>query len=126
MNRDFSQLNDDEANRVHTWLKLLMLMIATSYRIKEQGRTFKSEYIVLQSIMLAYKQLGLNGVAYYSHQVTDQVFAGAAVSVAFFTEYKFGQEYSDTCNHIMIGDSFNYQTFKQLGFGNTDYNGAVN
>lgn len=120
MNRDFLHLNDGKANRVHTWLKLLMLMIATSYRIKEQGRTFKSEYIVSQSIMLACKQLGLDGVAYYSHQVTDQVFAGAAVNVALFAEYKFGQEYSDICNHIMIGNSFNYQTFKQLGFANTD------
>lgn len=120
MNRDFHGLNDGEADRVHTWLRLMMLMIATSYRVKEPNRTFKSEYIVSQSVMLACKKLGLDGIAYYSRRVTDQVFALAAVNVALFTEYKFGKEYSEMCNHVMIGDSFNYQTFKQLGPANTD------
>ncbi len=36
--RDFSNLNDAECSKVHTWLKLMMLMIATSYRIKEENR----------------------------------------------------------------------------------------
>ncbi len=120
MNRDFLKLNDFEEGRVHSWLKLLILMLATSYRVKEEGRTFRSEYIVSQSIMLACKQLGIDGIAYYSKQVTDQVFSKAAVNLALFTVYKYSQEYSDVCKHIMIGDSFNYQTFKQLGVANTD------
>ena len=56
--RDFSHLNEFESERVHTWLKLLMLAIATSYRINESGRIFKSEYIISQSIMMACKKLG--------------------------------------------------------------------
>ena len=44
--RDFHALNEFEENRVHCWLKLYMLTVATSYRIKEEGRTFKSEYII--------------------------------------------------------------------------------
>lgn len=49
--------------------------LATSYRIKEEGRTFKSEYIISQSIMMACKRLGYDGVAYYSKRVYDEVFA---------------------------------------------------
>ena len=51
--RDFHGLNEFEQSRVYCWLKLWMLVIATSYRIKEPGRTFQSEYIISQSIMMA-------------------------------------------------------------------------
>lgn len=120
MNRDFLELNEFEATRVHAWLKMLLIMIATSYRIKEDGRIFKSEYIISQSVMLACKQLGLDGVAYYSRQVSDQVFARPAINLALFAEYRYGKEYSALCDHIMIGDSVNYQMFKQLGRSNAD------
>ena len=55
MIRDFTQLNEFEDDRVHCWLKLFMLSIATSYRIKEPDRSFKSEYIISQAIMMACK-----------------------------------------------------------------------
>lgn len=45
MSRDWSKLNELEEERVHCWLKLLVLMIATSYKVNENGRLFKSEYI---------------------------------------------------------------------------------
>ena len=69
-------------------MKLLMLTIATSYRIKEAGRTFKSEYIISQSIMMACKRLGYDGVAYYSKRVSDEIFAFCAINLALFVDYK--------------------------------------
>lgn len=65
-NRNFVSLNEFESNRVHCWLKLYLLSVATSYRIKEPKRTFKSEYIISQSIMMACKKLKCDGIAYYS------------------------------------------------------------
>ena len=85
--RDFSALNNFEENRVHCWLKLYMLSIATSYRIKEFNRTFKSEYIISQSIMMACKRLGYDGVAYYSKRVSDEIFARCAINLALFVNY---------------------------------------
>ena len=41
--RIFFDLNDFGIDEVHCWLKLIVLMFGTSYRIKEPGRTFKSE-----------------------------------------------------------------------------------
>lgn len=110
--RDFSALNNFEENRVHCWLKLYMLSIATSYKIKEFNRTFKSEYIISQSIMMACKRLGYDGVAYYSKRVSDEIFARCAINLALFVNYT--GEYSEIVKHMKMDDAFNYGLFKQL------------
>lgn len=110
--RDFHALNNFEESRVHCWLKLYMLTIATSYRIKETGRTFKSEYIISQSIMMACKRLGYDGVAYYSKRVYDEAFAQCAINLALFVDYK--GDYSELIKHMKMDDAFNYALYKQL------------
>lgn len=120
--RDFRCLNEFERHRVHCWLKLYMLTIATSYRIKEEGRTFKSEYIVSQSIMMACKKLGLDGIAYYSKRVSDEIFALCAINLVLFVDYK--GEYSKLVEHMKMDNAFNYGLYKQLCSSLTykDYN----
>ena len=114
MTRDMHRLDSFEIERVHCWLILIMLMMATSYTIRENNRVFYSEYIVSQSIMLACKKYGLDGVAYYSKRVDDEIFAFPAVNVALFAQYKSGKQYAEVCNHIKVGNSFNFALFKQL------------
>lgn len=121
MNRDHHLLNEYDPKRVHDWLKLLILMVTTSYRVKEEGRIFRSEYIISQAIMLACKDLGLDGIAYYSKRVSDQMFAQAAINLALFTSYQKGEEYSDLCNHIKVGGAYNYFMFQQLNKVDSDY-----
>lgn len=111
--RNFTNLLEFEEDRVHCWLKLYMLMLATSYRIREEGRTFKSEYIISQSIMMACKSLGYDGVANYSKRVTDEAFAMCAINLALFVEYD--GDYSEIIKHMKIDDSYNYGMYKQLG-----------
>ena len=117
--RDFHALNNFEENRVHCWLKLYMLAIAAAYRVKETGRVFKSEYIISQSIMIACKRLGYDGIAYYSKRVYDEVFALCAINLALFVDYE--GEYSELVNHIKIDDAFNYGLYKQLYAEVTNY-----
>lgn len=113
---DFSHLNELDSERVHTWLKLIILMMASSFRVKEDGRNFKSEYIIPQSIMLACKELKLDGIAYYSNRVEQQAFAQVAINLVLFTtQEKFGNKYSNMCDHLKVGDGFNYFMFEQLG-----------
>ena len=121
MQRDLLHLNELEAEAVRCWLRQLMLMIATSYCVMESNRTFKSEYIVSQGIMLACKNLGLDGVAYYSKRVDDEIFAKTAVNLALFAPYKAQKRFSEMCQHIKVGDSFNYSTYKQLNINLNDY-----
>ena len=110
--RDFHNLNDLESGRVHCWLKLYMLSIATSYRIREEGRTFRSEYIVSQAIMMACKKLGYDGIAYYSKRVDDEIFALCAINLALFADY--GKGTSSLEEHMKIDDAFNFFLFTQL------------
>lgn len=115
MSRDWEKLNELKDEKVYCWLKLLILMIATSYVIKEEKRIFKSEYIISQNIMLACKELGYDGIAYFSKRVNDEVFADAAINLALFAPYQKNKKYSEICEHIKIDDSFNYSMYKQLG-----------
>lgn len=115
MTRKQWTLHDCEKDYVHCWLKLIILMIATSYVIDEPERIFKSEYIVSQSIMLGCKELKLDGVAYFSKRVHDEAFANAAICVALFSLYQKNQKYSSICKHIKIDDSYNFSMYKQLG-----------
>lgn len=120
MSRNWLRLDELEESKVHCWLKLLVLMMATSYTVNESGRIFKSEYIVSQSIMLACKELGYDGVAYFSKRVSDEIFAYAAINLALFAPYQRNKSYSSVCEHIKIDDSFNYSLYKQLGFAYRD------
>lgn len=110
--RDFRCLNEFEEERVHCWLKLFFLTISTCYVINEENRTFKSEYIISQSLMMACKKIGYDGIAYYSHRVDDERFALCAINLVLFVDY-YG-EYSDMIKHIKIDDAFNYALFKQI------------
>lgn len=115
--RDFHALNEFEKNRVQCWLKLYMLTIATSYRVKENGRTFKSEYIISQSIMMECKKLGFDGIAYYSKRVYDEIFALCAINLVLFVNYD--GEYGDIIRHMKMDDAFNYGLYKQLNISLT-------
>lgn len=112
--RIFFHLNNFGNDEVHCWLKLIILMFATSYRIKEPGRSFKSEYIVSQSLMLGAKKLGFDGVAYFSKRVRNDAFSLCAVNLALFMNYRKKDDYPDLVDHIKLDDSFNYSVFKQL------------
>lgn len=110
--RDFSGLNEFEDRKVHCWLKLLLLSIATSYNIKEDGRIFKSEYVISQAIMIACKKMKLDGVAYYSKRVTDELFSFCAINLALFVNYD--ENYSEITRHIKLDDSYNFSIYKKL------------
>ncbi len=102
-------------NEVITLLKLVILNMCTSYKIQDIERNFKSEYIVSQMIMLACKNRGLDGVAYFSKQVSSEIFASiVGVNLALFANYNGEDDFSKICEHIEIGDSFNYSMYKQL------------
>lgn len=110
--RIFSGSDEFDSDKVHCWLKLYMLSVATSYRIKETGRTLKSEYIISQSIMMACRKIGYDGVAYYSKRVKDEVFALCAINLALFVDYN--NKNTSIVNHIKMDDSYNFALYKKL------------
>ena len=98
-------------------LKLWILSYASSFKIIADNRSFKEEYIIPQLIMLVSRDLGLDGVSYYSKQVEDDRFAYMrSVNLALFAKYNGEKKYSEICKDIEIAPSYNYAMFKQLGY----------
>lgn len=111
-----SDISEDErTKRLSDLLKIYLLNFATSFIVSEGNRSFKSEYIISQMIMLACKNKGLNGITYHSKRVEHEIFAHIlGVNLVLFADFD-GEEYnSKICEHIENGDSFNYSMFKQL------------
>ena len=48
------------------------MIIATSYRVKQRNRSFKSEYIVSQLIMQCLNEMNIDGVAYLSKRLFSE------------------------------------------------------
>lgn len=98
-----------------TLLKLVILNICTSYRVINDDRNFKSEYIVSQMIMLACKRRGLDGIAYFSKRIISEMFSSIySVNLVLFANYNHENSLSEICEHIEIDDSFNFSMYKQL------------
>lgn len=109
-------IEEEEKNRkLKSLLKLYLLNFATSFHVLEQGRNFKSEYIIPQLLLLACKNKGLNGLAYHSKQVEHELFSMVlGVNLVLFADYNGEHDLSKICEHIEIGDSMNFSMFKQL------------
>ena len=107
--------DDDKNNKLCCLMKLFLLNVATSVKVMEENRNFKSEYIISQMIMLACKSCGYDGVIYYSKRVADEVFAKVSgINLVLFAKYNAGEKLSEICKHIEVGDSFNFSMYKQL------------
>lgn len=122
---NFTRLHDFEKERSTTWLKLIMLMFATSfvYVGDVKNRNFKVEYIIPQLIMQACLNLNYDGIVYNSTKVCSDKFSFAAINLVLFAKPKKTQDnnsseaidkYAEICNHIKIADAYNYQLFKQI------------
>lgn len=120
-------LNDsitrEESDKIlNEWLKLLLLTVATSYSVNENGRDFKSEYILPQMIMLACKSHALAGVVYISKKVSEEIFGMvAAVNVALFAAYSGEKKYSKICDSIQISDSCNFAMYNRILMNSMKY-----
>lgn len=112
---DFCSAKECSEQKREILFQLFLLSLATSFKVREENRSFKSEYIISQLIMLACMKMKLSGITYYSKQVDNDIFAySIGVNLALFATYTQGKELSEICNHIFVSDSFNYSMYKQL------------
>ncbi|MCB2300570.1 hypothetical protein [Clostridium tagluense] len=58
------------------------MVCATSIRVLEQGRRFKSEYIISQLLMQVLPEIGIDAVAYQSKRMSDYYSYPQAVNLA--------------------------------------------
>lgn len=96
--------------------KSYLLSQITSFRVNEENRNFKSEYIISQLITLACKSNGIEGISYISKRVSSNVFGhDICMNLALFVPYERGEKYSHIMDTEMkIGKPVNYAYFDKL------------
>lgn len=79
---------EEELKNVYDFLEIFPLVIATSYRVLNTNRSFKSEYIISQLIMQVARKLGIDGVAYLSKRLDDYFAYPQCVNLAILIPYE--------------------------------------
>lgn len=89
INGSASLADENEIKELETYIEIYPLILATSFRILELDRKFKSEYIISQLVMQAARELGIDGVAYLSKKTEDYYAYPQAVNLAILVPDKF-------------------------------------
>jgi len=115
--KDKYDIDFDEA--IQTLMSLWLLSISASFTIEETGRTFHSEYIISQLIMLVVRESKLDGVLYLTKQFHDQMkndnwAKPVSVNIALFAHYEGENVMSEICKEIKISSSVNFREYKKL------------
>lgn len=101
-------------------LKLWLLALSSSFVVRQSNRSFKTEYVIPQLIMLAANELNLDGGSYYSKRVKDDRLASMnTVNLALFAKYNGEEKYSKICKDILLTPSVNFSMYKQLNYDAT-------
>ncbi|ARV91167.1 hypothetical protein BK744_21695 [Bacillus thuringiensis serovar zhaodongensis] len=106
--------NDDWLKDALSLIELFPLIIATSYKVRDNNRSFKSEYIISQLVMQCLPLLDTEGVAYISKRVDDDSFnTPICVNVAVPMKKSNGK-YSEFANNIFLTEPVNYAEYKKI------------
>lgn len=97
-----SMATNKEIKQALDYVEMFPLVIAISGVVKEKGRTFKSEYIIPQLLMLACKEKKINGIAYLSTQSSDSFSYPQAVNLAIMMSKGKSDKYWNRLNDVRI------------------------
>ena len=92
-------------------LEIFPLVIATSYHVKQNDRSFKSEYIIPQIVMQVCGELGIKGIAYLSKKVEDKYAYPYAVNLAIPIPSNDCSEYWDRIDDVEITEPVRFSDF---------------
>ncbi|PFS50030.1 hypothetical protein COK44_07560 [Bacillus cereus] len=104
----------DNGPNVGSLIEFFPLVIATSYKVKEEGRSFCSEYIISQLIMQCLTEFGIDGVAYISKCVEKDSASfpfGVNVAIPMKTDSNL---YSEFAKKIPLTRPVNYAEYKNF------------
>lgn len=117
-----------EYKNIHDFLEIFPLVIASSYRIGESNRVFKSEYIVSQLIMQAARRLKIDGVAYLTKRMSDYYAYPHGVNLALMMPCNENAErkYWERASEIKLTSPFFLTDVPEKIKKTTDYNSFIN
>lgn len=94
------------------------LVIATSFRVLERNRSFKSEYIISQLLMQVCKILGLEGITYFSKKTNDITAIPQCINLAIICDMDtshYHSIYSPKCKKIKLTEPVSFDFFIKKG-----------
>ena len=103
--------SQEEIKQALNYQRIFPLVIAVSGIVKEKNRTFKSEYIIPQLLMLACKSEHIDGIAYLSKQCGDFVGYPQAVNLAIMMSKGSDEKYWDRLGDLEITKPVFYSEF---------------
>lgn len=108
--------NDSDVQKLFHMIELWPLVCSTSYRIKEENRVFKSEYIISNLIMQNLTDFQIEGVAYISKKIkNDSNSFPQAVNLAIpIKSSPSPQSYGDVCRYISLSTPVNFGEFVKI------------
>ena len=114
--------NREEEKQAKACLEIFPLVIATSYRVKQNDRKFKSEYIISQIVMQVCGEIGIDGVAYLSKRTKDIYAYPQAVNLAIAIPNNCKAQYWERANEIRLTEPIRFIDFLSKGIRNQGVN----
>ncbi len=105
--------DNPEVQKLFHMIELWPLVCATSFRVKDNTRVFKSEYIVSHLIMQNLARLQIDGVAYISKKIkndSDSFPQAVNLAIPVKTPPK-KQTYGDICKKLLLTPPTNFGEF---------------
>jgi hypothetical protein len=108
--------NSDEYIRpIMSMIQLFPLVIATSFKLKESNRSFRSEYIISQLVMQCLADFNIDGVAYISKQVqNDSSNYPYCINLAVPMKNNPGKLFSNFAEALPLTNPINFAEYKHL------------
>lgn len=104
----------DFTDEMQSLIELFPLIIATSFKVKENGRSFRSEYIISQLVMQCLSDLDVEGVAYISKRVeSDSLNFPMCVNLAIPMRNN-QSNYSEFTRTLPLTKSINFAEYKKM------------
>ena len=116
-----SFLEKEKTDDLKAYLEIFPLVIASSYRVFEDDRKFKSEYIISQLIMQVIKKLKIDGVAYLSKKIEDYYSYPQCVNLAILIPYESdntNNDYWSRISEIALTEPYTLQELRNEERGN--------
>lgn len=109
-----SYADDNELEQLKVYVSIFPLVIATSAKVEQNDRTFKSEYIISQILMQVCKEMGIEGIAYISKKDMDSKMYPSAVNLAIMGNVHKGKKYDERIEQFQLTKPVKFSDFLLL------------
>lgn len=106
--------SEQEERCLFDYIEIFPLVIATSFKIMEMNRNFKSEYIISQLVMQVANKLNIDGVAYQTKRFSDFYSYPHGVNLAIAVPYNSNGRYWSRADEVKLTEAIRFSEFLKM------------